>query len=73
MPDLPSYWSYDAGSARREMELRNYTVAGRFDWIESEFGLVDADERLWIMGPGAAHLLATLPPPQCGRCVLGGL
>lgn len=45
------------------MKLRNYTVAGRFDWIESEFGSVDAGEWLWIMDPGAAHLLATLPPP----------
>ncbi|MDE0395719.1 MAG: hypothetical protein OYK82_13185 [Gammaproteobacteria bacterium] len=72
VPDLPSYWSHDAGSARREMKLRNYTVAGRFDWIESEFGSVDADEWLWIMGPGAAHLVATLPPPYADDAFSAG-
>ena len=72
VPDLPTYWSYDVGGARREMKLRNYTVAGRFDWIESEIGSVKADEWLWTMGPGAAHLLATLPPPYADDAVSAG-
>ena len=72
VPDLPSYWAYDVGGARRQMKLKNYTVAGRFDWIESDLGSVKAEEWLWIMSPGAEHLLATLPPPYADDAFTAG-
>ena len=71
-PDLPSYWAYDVGGSRREMKLKNHTVAGRFDWIESELGFVKSEEWLWVMEPGAEHLLATLPSPYADGAFTAG-
>ena len=72
VPHLPTYWASDVGGDRRQMKLKNYTVAGRFDWIEPELGSVKAEEWLWIMGPGAEHLLATLPPPYADDAFTAG-
>ena len=54
------------------MKLKNHTVAGRFDWIESELGFVKSEEWLWVMEPGAEHLLATLPSPYADGAFTAG-
>ncbi len=68
---FPRYWSDD--HADRAMDLRCLTAAARLDRGDQELGDVHADEWRWLVRPGVANLLATLPEKHTDAAFAGCL
>ena len=57
----PPYWRYYDDPARKALQLRRFTVAGRFQDLEKNHFDIHADDWRFLAEPGAAGLLPTLP------------
>ncbi len=71
--EQPPYWRYYNDPARTGMQLRCFTVAGRFQDIETGLPDIRAHDWCFLAEPGVAGLLPTLPAKHLTPALSGCL